>query len=66
LTTICAKLGALCDAAIQKLGSKIKELDAQIQELDQNIGTSRKLKNQALYLLSELDTFNETYLQPDV
>lgn len=55
----------MCDAAIQKLGSKIKELDAQIIELEQNIVTSRKLKNQALYLLSELDTFTETYLQDD-
>lgn len=65
MITICGKLGALCDAAIYKLKSKISELDAQIKELDQNIITSRKLKNQALYLLSELDTFNEVYLQSD-
>jgi mitofusin len=52
----------LVDEIIVDIQTELKELDEEIQKLDHCSNESKKLRNRANFLASDLDKFNDQYL----
>ncbi|XP_076330664.1 mitochondrial assembly regulatory factor isoform X3 [Tachypleus tridentatus] len=65
LSNTFARLCQLVDDVVSDMQGEIKQLDIEMGKLDECSATARLLRNKAGYLLSELETFSQQYLQYD-
>jgi SMC interacting uncharacterized protein involved in chromosome segregation len=52
----------LVDEVIVDIQTELRTLDEEIQKLDQCSNEAKKLRNKANFLASDLDKFNDQYL----
>ncbi|KAM7310850.1 putative transmembrane GTPase mfn [Ixodes scapularis] len=65
LSSTFARLGHLVDEVVNDMEVEIKKLDSEIAKMDEATTCARTLRNKAGYLMSELETFSQQYLQYD-
>lgn len=65
LSSTFARLGHLVDEVVSEMDSEIKKLDQEINKMEEAATSARILRNKAGYLISELETFSQQYLQYD-
>ncbi|XP_013771955.1 mitofusin-2-like [Limulus polyphemus] len=65
LSSTFARLCQLIDEVVSEMQGVIRRLDTEVENLDECLAMSRILRNKAGYLMSELETFSQQYLQYD-
>lgn len=55
----------MIDSNMKDIQQEINKLDAEIRQLEEIANSSRTLKNKASFLSTELDNFNEVYLNDE-
>ncbi|XP_015784404.1 transmembrane GTPase Marf [Tetranychus urticae] len=65
LTATFARLCHMIDSNMKDIQQEINKLDAEIRQLEEIANSSRTLKNKASFLSTELDNFNEVYLNDE-
>lgn len=63
LSSTFARLCHLVDEAKGEMETDIQKLEREIRQLEDSVNSSKILRNKANYLVSELDTFTQQYLQ---
>ncbi|XP_075540881.1 mitochondrial assembly regulatory factor [Dermacentor variabilis] len=65
LSSTFARLGHVVDEVVNDMDADIKKLDKEIAKMEEATTNARTLRNKAGYLMSELETFSQQYLQYD-
>ncbi|KAL3215824.1 hypothetical protein MRX96_033439 [Rhipicephalus microplus] len=65
LSSTFARLGHVVDEVVNDMDTDIKKLDKEIAKMEEATTNARTLRNKAGYLMSELETFSQQYLQYD-
>ncbi|KAK8777512.1 hypothetical protein V5799_029143 [Amblyomma americanum] len=65
LSSTFARLGHVVDEVVNEMDSDIKKLDKEMAKMEEATTNARTLRNKAGYLMSELETFSQQYLQYD-
>uniref|UniRef100_A0A2R5LML6 Putative mitochondrial assembly regulatory factor n=2 Tax=Ornithodoros turicata TaxID=34597 RepID=A0A2R5LML6_9ACAR len=65
LSSTFARLGHLVDEVVSEMDEEVKKLDQEIGKMEDAATNARILRNKAGYLISELETFSQQYLQYD-
>lgn len=63
LSSTFARLCHLVDESTDSMNAKIKELDKELKELDEAGSRAKVLRNKAMYVLRELDGFEDVFLK---
>ncbi|KAL1440465.1 hypothetical protein MTO96_009499 [Rhipicephalus appendiculatus] len=65
LSSTFARLGHVVDEVVNDMDTDIKKLDKEVAKMEEATTNARTLRNKAGYLMSELETFSQQYLQYD-